>query len=53
MRELHGLLNSRDFTLTIAQRLLLGEMTFSYQQPMALLPQKAQFIDARSTATVR
>src|SRR5229473_1799025 len=31
----------------------LGETTFSYQHPPTLLRRKAQFIDARSTATVR
>ena len=53
MLERHGLSNSKDFTLIIALPLLLAETTFSCQHPPTNLRRKAQFIDARSTATVR
>jgi hypothetical protein len=53
MLKRHGLSNSKDFTPIIALPLLLGETTFSWQHPPTLLRRKAQFIDARSTATVR
>lgn len=53
MLERHGRSNSKDFTPIIALPLLLGATTCSWQHPPTRLRRRAQFIDVRSTATVR